>query len=409
MARRGAAADDDAAAARAHGPLYRQVVQALKHEIVSGVYPVDSQLPPEVALQRRFDVSRHTIREALRELRDAGLVASRQPRNPIGWIFCGFSAFTGVSVLASCYTEIAPGGARHGAGQAAAWFSNWSWVSFFTLAIFVLLLFPDGRLPSRRWRAVAWCGAVGTAAFAAAVALRPGELDEYPGVDNPLGLDAAPTGALETVGLLLTFVALVAAAVSIVARYRRSGGVARQQIKWLAAAAVAAAAGVLGGIAIAGLGWDNVGYTVVMLGMLGIPVAIGVAMLRYRLYEVDRVLSRTLTYALVTLVLGAAYVGLVLAGQAVFASLAGGSDLAIAISTLVVAALFLPLRSRVQRLVDRRFYRRRYDAQRTLDSFGSRLREQLELETLTADLRRAVEETMQPEDVSVWLRIEAAS
>jgi hypothetical protein len=337
-----------------------------------------------------------------------GLVASRQPRNPIGWIFCGFSVFTGVSVLASCYTEIAPGGARHGAGQAAAWFSNWSWVSFFTLAIFVLLLFPDGRLPSRRWRAVAWCGAVGTAAFAAAVALRPGELDEYPGVDNPLGLDAAPAGALETVGLLLTFVALVAAAASIVARYRRSGGVARQQIKWLAAAAVAAAAGVVGGIAIAWLGWDNVGYTVVMLGMLGIPVAIGVAMLRYRLYDVDRVISRTLTYGLLTAALGAAYAGLVLAGQAVFSSFAGGSNLAIAVSTLVVAALFLPVRSRLQRFVDRRFYRRRYDAQKTLESFGGRLREQVDLETLGRDVRGVVAETMEPAHVSLWLRREGA-
>jgi uncharacterized membrane protein YbhN (UPF0104 family) len=141
-----------------------------------------------------------------------------------------------------------------------------------------------------------------------------------------------------------------------------------------------------------------------MLGVLTIPVAIAVAMLRYRLYEIDRLISRSLTYGLVTAILVAAYVGLVLAGQALFSSFAGGSDLAIAGSTLVVAALFLPLRSRVQRVVDRRFYRRRYDAQRTLEAFAARLREQVELDGLRADLQGVVGETMQPAHTTVWLR-----
>jgi len=148
----------------------------------------------------------------------------------------------------------------------------------------------------------------------------------------------------------------------------------------------------------------DLGVAVTLLCILSIPVAIGVAMLRYRLYEVDRVISRTLVYGTLTITLGAAYAGLVLAGQAVFSSFAGGSNLAIAVSTLIVAALFLPLRGRIQRFVDRRFNRRRYDAQRTLESFGAKLRQEIELESLTDDLRRVIGETMQPAHVSVWLR-----
>jgi hypothetical protein len=144
------------------------------------------------------------------------------------------------------------------------------------------------------------------------------------------------------------------------------------------------------------------GFAALML----IPAAVGLAILRYRLYEIDRVISRTLVYAALTLILGAAYVALVLAGQAVFSSFAGGSDLAIAASTLVVAALFLPLRSRVQRLVDRRFYRRRFDAQGTLAAFGSRLREQVDLDGLRVELEGVVRETIQPAHVSLWLKEE---
>ena len=181
--------------------------------------------------------------------------------------------------------------------------------------------------------------------------------------------------------------ALVGAVVSVVVRFRRARGVERQQLTVLASPPVRPASRrfVVSGL-VGGSARQDLGIAITWLGILAIPVAIGVAMLRYRLYEIDRVISRTLVYGALTVILGAAYVGLVLAGQAVFSSFAGGSNLAIAVSTLVVAALFLPLRSRVQRVVDRRFYRRRYDAQRTLESFGARLREQVELDALRADL-----------------------
>ena len=153
-----------------------------------------------------------------------------------------------------------------------------------------------------------------------------------------------------------------------------------------------------------GSGTDAILSTIPAVLAALLPIATAIAILRYRLYEIDRIISRTLVYGALTLILGAAYVGLVLAGQALFSSFAGGSNLAIAASTLVVAALFLPVRSRVQRFVDRRFYRSRYDAQRTLEAFGGRLREQVELERLATELHGVVSETMQPKHVSLWLR-----
>ncbi len=167
---------------------------------------------------------------------------------------------------------------------------------------------------------------------------------------------------------------------------------------------VYAVAVLVGALAVPAIVGSNLGDVVFGLAVLLVPIAVGVAMLKYRLYDVDRVISKTLVYGSLTAVLAAAYVGFVLAGQWLFSSFAGGSNLAIAASTLVVAALFLPVRSRVQHFVDRRFYRRRYDAQRTLEAFGSRLREQVDLETLSLDLRHVVSETMQPAYASVWIR-----
>ena len=177
-----------------------------------------------------------------------------------------------------------------------------------------------------------------------------------------------------------------------------SRGVERQQLKWVALAGPFACS--------AGRSPESVDGSDLLFipPFIAIPVAAGIAILRYQLFDVDRLINRTLVYGALTVLLGGAYVGLVLLGQSLSSSLVGGGNLAIAVSTLLVAALFLPLRSRVQRFVDRRFYRRRYDAQRTLEGFGARLREQVDLETLRSDLGTVVEETMQPAHVSVWLR-----
>jgi hypothetical protein len=333
-----------------------------------------------------------------------GLVASRQPSNPIGWIFCGFSVFRAASALAAGYANVAPDDARSGAGQLAAWLFNWSFVSLFALLIFVLLLFPDGQLPGRRWRVVLWCGGAGTVLLAVGTAVDPGHLADFPSIENPVGVDAGLSLGLLLAGALASTVALVAAVGSVIARYRRAGPVERQQIKWLAVASVLTALCVLVGIVAALAGASIAGYSLILGSIMAVPLAIGVAMLRYRLYDIDRLISRSLTYLLVTAALGLAYAGLVLAGQAVFSSFAGGSDLAIAVSTLVVAGLFLPFRARVQLFVDRRFYRRRYDMARTLEAFNARLRHEVALDELRADLKSVVVSTMQPSRVSIWLR-----
>jgi hypothetical protein len=335
------------------------------------------------------------------------LVVSRRPENPLGWIFCVAPILCQLSNVVDDYSTVAgergwPGVVWPSVVLAPLWV-----VGVELFAIFGLLLFPDGRLPSPRWRAVGVAGASVIGVGLVAGWLTPGPIQGAPGHDNPVDV----RGMDVVFGLsLVAFVAvLVAALVSLAVRFRRSRDVEREQLRVFLGATgfVAVFLGLLGGLSQIGVVQDRLGagFDLLFLGALAIvPLSIGVAMLRYRLYEIDRVISRTLVYAVLTLTLGAAYVGLVLGGQALFSSFAGGSNLAIAVSTLLEAALFLPLRSRVQRFVDRRFYRRRYDAQRTLESFGARLREQVELETLTGELRGVVTETMQPAHVTMWLR-----
>jgi len=334
------------------------------------------------------------------------LVASKKPKNAIGWLLlltgCLIaSSFVGDMVASY---DIAHPGAVPGGAQ-IAWFAANLWLLTLVSIPFLLTRFPDGRPVSRRWRTldVVAAALVLDVLF---VSLKPGPLPDYPKIENPFGMTAVSRASslLEAVGFALFLSYLVLAATSVVVRYRRSRGVERLQLKWLAfTVSVTALAWILG--VPFDSGWlGDLAWSLGFVGFCCIPVSIGIAVLRYQLYDIDRLISRTLVYALVTVLLGAAYVGLVLAGQAVFSSFAGGSNLAIAISTLVVAALFLPVRTRVQALVDRRFYRRRYDAVRTLEAFGARLRDELDLESLSAEMVGVITDTMQPAAVSLWLR-----
>ena len=332
------------------------------------------------------------------------VVASRLPANPIGWMFLALALLEGTFELAFGYAHYglnADSGALPGV-EWAAWVSNWTSPLSPPFLVAALLLFPDGRLPTPRWRWLLWLCAPLAALVVMQYALAPGPIDEFPSLRNPMGLDGASWLA-EVRSEPLIFALILAAAAGLVVRFRRSHGVERQQVKWIAfAAGMMAAFLVVGGIAgsLFGGGESIAAGFVFAACIAGVPIAAGVAILRHRLYDVDVVINRTLVYGALTAMLGGTYLGLVLLlGLAV-----GESDLAIAASTLAVAALFRPARARIQALVDRRFYRRRYDAERTLQGFGGRLREELDLETLGGDLREVVRETMQPAHVSLWLR-----
>jgi hypothetical protein len=333
------------------------------------------------------------------------VVAVKRPYNLVGWAL----SLAGVGLLVGgvlgAWSELAvlaKPEAGLPAGEVAGALAPGSWTPL-TAGIFLLFLaFPGGRVPPR-WRRVAPLVLGGYALVWAVISTAP-ELEPPLDGDNPLAFtDNESWGVAVYPVIAVCQLCLVLAGIGLILRFRRSRGVERQQFKWLAASA---------GFLVALLpvttafNFSKVAGAVFTVALIALPVSVGIAVLRYRLYEIDRIVSRTLVYATLTVILGAAYIGLVLAGQAVFSSFAGGSDLAVAVSTLLVAALFLPLRSRVQRLVDRRFYRRRYDAQRTLDAFGARLRDQVELDGLRADLQGVVGETMQPAHASVWLRTE---
>jgi MFS family permease len=337
------------------------------------------------------------------------IVASRQPRNAIGWIFCGIGLVVSLNSLTGSYAEyrLAGGSALGSLAETAAWFSSWSWTLWlYVPTTFLLLLFPDGRLPSPRWRPVAWCAALGVISFVAGYALTPGPLEEFPRITNPYGVDSPILDAIAVAGAILAAASMLASAVSLIVRMRRAGRVERQQIKWLAygGALVVGAVFVGGAISI----WvGEVGISLIIIGLLGLPIFTGVAIARYRLYDIDIVINRTLVYGSLTAMLALVYFGGVAATQAISSALTSQEkqpQLAIVVSTLVIAALFNPLRRRVQAFVDRRFYRSKYDAAKTLEAFSAKLRNETDLDALNAELVGVVRETMQPAHVSLWLR-----
>jgi hypothetical protein len=339
------------------------------------------------------------------------IIASRHPRNTIGWLFCSVGVTIGLNSFSGDYAEfwLASGFGRGALGETAAWFSSWLWLLLvFVPTSLLLLLFPDGQLPSPRWRPVVWGVALGTTGSVVGYALEAGPLGDFPQIANPYGVDGPVVGIVGVAGIVVAAGAMVASAVSLLVRLRHAGRVERQQIKWLAyAGAVVVCTICVGGFVIL---WSVSASIVIMsVALLGLPVFTGIAILRHRLYDIDIIINRTLVYTSLTAVLVLLYVGGVVSLQYAFRVITGQeSQLAVVASTLAIAALFNPLRGQVQAFVDRRFYRRKYDVAKTLTTFNSRLRNETDLESLSNDLVGVIRETMQPAYVSLWLRPDTA-
>ena len=355
------------------------------------------------------------------------LIASRRPHNPIGWI-CLADGFVWMLIAMtdsySFYGLARPGSVPFPVGIYAL--SAWLWVPAVGLVgTYLLLLFPDGRLPSRRWRPLGWLSGAVMVLASLAIVLAPGPLQGVEGVRNPFGLEVHPwVGGAAMVIILLLPLCMLASAVSLVLRYRRSGGEERQQIKW-----IAFAASVVGVVYLVAMGtsvmfplgawfaagsplWLDLLAYAALLSFAGLPIAVGFAVLKYRLYNIDLLINRTLVYVSLTAMLAVVYFGGVAATQAIFRALTGHEEqpqLAIVVSTLVIAALFNPLRRRIQSFIDRRFYRRKYDARKTLETFSAKLRDETDLDALNSELVGVVRETMQPSHISLWLRPDSAS
>jgi hypothetical protein len=348
------------------------------------------------------------------------LLASRWPKNAIGWIFCwlGLSFSLGsASEEYALYALVTEAGSLPGA-EGMLWLTAWfGGPIVFALFSLVFLLFPDGRLPSRRWRPVVWLELVAVVCLFA-WAFEPGPLGNLGlvRVSNPFGIQgaAALLGTLGLVGFFMTLAVAVAGGISLVLRFRRARGVERQQIKWFALSGVVFCAVFAAGPFLWALpqspatAW--IWPVLFLAGASTVPVAVGIAILRYRLYDIDLIINRTLVYGSMTATLALVYVGSVVGLQAALRGLTGQeSTLAVVASTLVIAALFTPLRRRVQAFVDRRFYRRKYDAAKTLAAFNARLRDETDLDALSDDLAGVARSTVQPAHVSLWLRPDTAS
>jgi hypothetical protein len=360
------------------------------------------------------------------------LIVSRRPYNPIGWICLaeGFLwMFLGVIDYYGVYGLAKPGTVPFPVGIYAL--AQWLWVpTVGLLAIYLPLLFPDGKLPSRRWRPVAWLSGAVIVVVSIAQGLIPGPLPGLGGVRNPFGLKGHPWVADAANAILVPFLLCILVSVlSLILRYRRSGGEVRQQIKW-----IAFAASILGLLFVSAMAsslilfffapetwegavdtppfWLELLFYVMVLSLAGVPVAVGFAVLRYGLYDIDLLINRTLVYGSLTATLALVYFGGVATIQTLFQALTGQEkqpQLAVVVSTLVIAALFNPLRRRIQGFIDRRFYRRKYDARKTLEAFSAKLRQETDLDALSDDLVGVVRETMQPAYVSLWLRPELPS
>jgi len=336
------------------------------------------------------------------------LIVWRRPHNTLGWIMAAIGLFAAWGALADTYAV-----AAYHAGQrsdflylTSVWVSLWYWYPLLGLTlIFTPLLFPDGRPPSPHWRAVVWVAGLAVALNTFLAAFH--ERIRIAGIvmDNPAGISGLENPESSRLGSIvfgLLLLSIVAAMVSVIVRYLRSGGIQRHQIKWLLLPCVLAVSLLLSEALQVDL-WESGVPFAIVVGLF--PVSVGVAILRYRLYDIDLLINRTLVYGSLTATLVVLYFGGIVVLQRVFLLLTGEqSTLAVVASTLLIAALFNPLRRRIQGFIDRRFYRRKYDARKTLEAFSAKLRDETDLEALNIDLVGVVRETMQPAHVSVWLR-----
>jgi hypothetical protein len=338
------------------------------------------------------------------------IIASRLPANLLGWLFCAAASISAVTHLSAEYAiyallarpDLLP------AGIELAWLTSWLWIIFIGCTALSLLLFPNGRLPSSRWRWLVWLIVLLTTGGAVWEAFSPGVIVGLGPIRNPLGIEGLPSAykPVQTIMFALLFVASVP---TQMLRLRRARGIERQQIKWPAYTAVMAASGSILTYTISeaiGLRWlEWVGFVILIAALVSFPISIGIAILRYRLYDIDTLINRTLVYGSLTAILVALYFGGIVAIQSVFVALTGEqSTLAVVASTLLIAALFNPLRRHIQGFIDRRFYRRKYDARKTLEAFSAKLRDETDLDALSGDLVGVVRETMQPAHVSLWLK-----
>jgi hypothetical protein len=338
------------------------------------------------------------------------LISSRYPRNPLGWFAAGCGLMYALASFSLLYaedgltTDLRPGGA------VLFVLSQWQWMAAIVLGGPLLLLyFPQGLLPSRIWRLTAGGLGVGLVSLIAAMTFSPDPIPDSP-IENPFGIEGAGgiISALEVIGGLLLIVGAVLSVASIVVRFRLAGVRERQQLKWFLFALAAAVTLVLGvSLPLEALGYGDVSNLIVTGSLSIIPISIGIAVLTRGLYDIDVVINRALVYGGLTAFLGLAYIGLVVLLQTAFEGITPDSDLAVAASTLAVAGLFGPARSRIQGFIDRRFYRRKYDAAKTLGTFSAGLRDEVELDALNDELVSVVHETMRPAHVSVWLRDES--
>jgi hypothetical protein len=342
------------------------------------------------------------------------LIVRRQPRNAVGWVMLAIGVVWTVGLFADNYAGYgvfaSPGSLPR--PDVALALTEAGWIPGIALiGIYLVLLFPDGHLPSPRWRVFAWVTGGLLVLSCLAITFEPGRFvaTGFPQIRNPFGLESLRSfiDALQ-ITIFVVPLGLLAGAMGLRQKFRRSRGKLRMQMKWFVAAAGWTAAiyaiGLVATFDRPNTSWVSIVQNISLFSFVLIPIATGIAILKFHLYEIDRLVNRTLVYLLLTAILAGAYAGLVFAFQALLAPVTAESDLAVAASTLAVAALFRPVRARVQAFIDRRFYRRKIDVEETIERFGTEMRDEVDLGALSARLTSVVSETMQPAHVSLWLR-----